>query len=343
MSTQLFSAAIAGSLPKPAWLSETNKLWPQWKAEGEELKQAKLDATLLWIKAQEDAGLDVIGDGEQSRQHFVHGFLEQVEGIDFDHKVKMGIRDNRYDAMVPQVISTLKLKGRVHAIEAQLLRAHTKKKIKFTLPGPMTIVDTVADKFYGDRVKMAMAFAELLNQEALALQADGVDIIQFDEPAFNVYMKDAADWGVKALERAAQGLTCTTAVHICYGYGIKANDDWKQTLGEEWRQYEQILPTLAKSSIKQVSLECYHSHVPPHLMALLAGKDVMVGVIDVASDVIETPEQIADTIGRAMEFVPKNRLIACTNCGLAPMDREVAVKKLQALGLGAALARERYK
>ena len=343
MSATFFNTAIAGSLPKPAWLSETNKLWPQWKAEGEELKQAKLDATLLWIKTQEDAGLDVIGDGEQSRQHFVHGFLEQVEGIDFDHKVKMGIRDNRYDAMVPQVISTLKLKGRVHALEAQLLRAHTKKKIKFTLPGPMTIVDTVADKFYGDRVKMAMAFAELLNQEALALQADGVDIIQFDEPAFNVYMKDAADWGVTALERAVQGLTCTTAVHICYGYGIKANDDWKQTLGEEWRQYEQILPALAKSSIKQVSLECYHSHVPPHLMALLEGKDVMVGVIDVASDVIETPEQIADTIGKAMEFVPKNRLIPCTNCGLAPMDREVAVKKLQALGLGAALARERYK
>ena len=343
MPTQLFNTAIAGSLPKPAWLSETNKLWPQWKAEGSELKQAKADATLLWIKAQEDAGLDVIGDGEQSRQHFVHGFLEQVEGIDFDHKVKMGIRDNRYDAMVPQVVSKLRLKGRVHANEAQLLRAHTSRKIKFTLPGPMTIVDTVADQFYGDKVNMAMAFAELLNEEALALQADGVDIIQFDEPAFNVYMKEAADWGVKALERAAQGLTCTTAVHICYGYGIKANDDWKKTLGEEWRQYEQILPALAKSSIQQVSLECYHSHVPPHLMALLEGKDVMVGVIDVASDVIETPEQIADTIGKAMQYVPKNRLIACTNCGLAPMDREVAVKKLQALAQGAALARERYK
>ncbi|MBC7610394.1 MAG: methionine synthase [Polaromonas sp.] len=343
MTTKFFNTAIAGSLPKPAWLSETNKLWPQWKAEGAELKQAKADATLLWIKAQEDAGLDVIGDGEQSRQHFVHGFLEQVEGIDFDHKVKMGIRNNRYDAMVPQVVSELKLKGRVHATEAQLLRAHTSKKIKFTLPGPMTIVDTVADQFYGDRVKMAMAFAELLNQEALALQADGVDIIQFDEPAFNVYMKEAADWGVKALEIAARGLTCTTAVHICYGYGIKANNDWKETLGEEWRQYEQVLPALAKSSIKQVSLECYHSHVPPHLMALLEGKDVMVGVIDVASDEIETPEQIADTIGKALQYVPKNRLIPCTNCGLAPMDREIAVKKLQALAQGAALARERYK
>jgi 5-methyltetrahydropteroyltriglutamate--homocysteine methyltransferase len=343
MTTQLFKTAIAGSLPKPAWLSETNKLWPQWKAEGEELRQAKADATLLWIKAQEDAGLDVIGDGEQSRQHFVHGFLEQVDGIDFDHKVKMGIRNNRYDAMVPQVVSTLKLKGRVHATEAQLLRAHTAKKIKFTLPGPMTIVDTVSDQFYGDKVKMAMAFAELLNQEALALQADGVDIIQFDEPAFNVYMKEAADWGVKALEVAARGLTCTTAVHICYGYGIKANDDWKKTLGDQWRQYEEVLPALAKSSIDQVSLECYHSHVPPHLMALLAGKDVMVGVIDVASDEIETPEQIADTIGKALEYVPKARLIPCTNCGLAPMSREIAIKKLHALGLGAALARERYK
>ena len=338
----MFEASIAGSLPKPAWLAETQKLWPQWKAAGDELRQAKADATLLWIKAQEDAGLDIVGDGEQSRQHFVHGFLEQVEGIDFDHKVKMGIRDNRYDAMVPQVVAPLRLKGRVHAFEAQLARAHTTRKLKFTLPGPMTIVDTVADRFYGDKVKMAFAFAELLNQEALALQADGVDIIQFDEPAFNVYMKDAADWGVQAVERAARGLSCTTAVHICYGYGIKANTDWKEKLGEEWRQYEQVFPALAKSSIDQVSLECYHSHVPPHLMKLLEGKDVMVGVIDVASDTIETPEQVADTIGQALQFVAKHRLFPCTNCGLAPMDREVALKKLQALGAGAELARRRY-
>ena len=205
------------------------------------------------------------------------------------------------------------------------------------------IVDTVADRFYGDKVKMAMAFAELLNQEALALQADGVDIVQFDEPAFNVYMEEAADWGVKALERAAQGLTCTTAVHICYGYGIQANIDWKNSLGHEWRQYEKVFPALAKSSIQQVSLECFHSHVPMDLMALLEGKDVMVGVIDVASDVVETPEEVADTIGRALQFVPKARIIPCTNCGLAPMSREVAEKKLQALAEGARIARERYR
>jgi len=335
----LFPTTIAGSLPKPSWLAETNKLWPRWRAEGAELDQAKLDATLLWIKAQEDAGIDVIGDGEQSRQHFVHGFLEQVEGIDFEHKVEMGIRNDRYKAQVPQVVSALKLKGRVHEREARFLRAHTKRRIKFTLPGPMTIVDTVADRFYGDRVKMAFAFAELLNQEALALQADGVDVIQFDEPAFNVYLDEAADWGVKALERAAQGLTCTTAVHICYGYGIQANIDWKKSLGEEWRQYEKVFPALAKSSIKQVSLECIHSHVPPELMALLEGKDVLVGVIDVANEAIETPEEVAETIGRALQFVPRQHLYACTNCGLAPMPREVAQAKLRALAEGAALAR----
>lgn len=338
----MFETTIAGSLPKPAWLAETNKLWPKWQAEGEALAQAKLDATLLWIKAQEDAGLDVIGDGEQSRQHFVHGFLEQVAGIDFEHKVEMGIRADRYKAMVPQVVAPLALKGRVHAAEARFLRAHTKKQIKFTLPGPMTIVDTVADRFYGDRVKMAFAFAELLNQEALALQAGGVDIVQFDEPAFNVYMADAATWGVQALERAAAGLTCTTAVHICYGYGIQANIDWKKTLGDQWRQYEQVFPALAASRIDQVSLECIHSHVPPELMALLKGKDVMVGVIDVASETVETPEEVADTIGRALQFVPKERLRPCTNCGLAPMPRAVAEAKLAALARGAALARERY-
>ena len=341
----MFETAIAGSLPKPEWLAETGKLWPEWKSSGAALDQAKDDATLLWLKVQEDAGIDIVGDGEQSRQHFVHGFLARVDGIDFEHKVKMGIRDNRYDAMVPQVVGPLKLTGRVHEREARLVRAHTKKRVKFTLPGPMTIVDTVADRFYGEgkegRIKLAFAFAELLNEEAKALAADGIDIVQFDEPAFNVYMADAADWGVAALERAAEGLQCTTAVHICYGYGIKANTDWKATLGEQWRQYEQVFPALARSSIDQVSLECFHSHVPPDLMRLLDGKDVMVGVIDVASDVIETPEQIAETRATASRFVARERLCPCTNCGLAPMRREVAEAKLAALGRGAALARAR--
>ena len=339
----MFETTTAGSLPKPAWLAETGKLWPAWRAEGDALVRAKRDATLLWLKEQEDAGIDIVSDGEQSRQHFVHGFLEFVEGIDFEHKVKMGIRNNRYEAMVPLVVGPLRLKGRVHQTEARLARAHTKKKLKITMPGPMTIVDTIADRHYGDKVKLAMAFAALLNQEARALEKDGVDVIQFDEPAFNVYMEDVKKWGIAALHRAIQGLRCTTCVHICYGYGIKANLDWKETLGSQWRQYEEIFPALAKSKVKQVSLECIHSKVPVDLLALLKGKEVLVGVIDVASDKVETAAEVADTIGRALKFVPKSKLFPCTNCGMAPMDREIALAKLKALAAGAALARKRYR
>jgi 5-methyltetrahydropteroyltriglutamate--homocysteine methyltransferase len=339
----LFKTTIAGSLPKPGWLAETGKLWPAWRAQGAELQRAKRDATLLWLKEQEDAGIDIVSDGEQSRQHFVHGFLELVEGIDFEHKVKMGIRDNRYDAMVPQVVGPLRLKGRVHQAEARVLRSHSKKEVKITLPGPMTIVDTVADRHYGDKSKLAMAFAELLNQEARALEKDGVDVIQFDEPAFNVYMEDVKKWGIAALHRAIQGLKCTTCVHICYGYGIQANIDWKHTLGSQWRQYEEIFPALAKSRIKQVSLECIHSKVPLELLKLLKGKDVLVGVIDVASDTVETPQEVEKTILQALRYVPANRLYPCTNCGMAPMDRDIALRKLQALGAGAALARKRLR
>jgi 5-methyltetrahydropteroyltriglutamate--homocysteine methyltransferase len=337
----MFETTVAGSLPKPAWLAETNKLWPQWKANGAELVAAKADATLLALKEQEDAGIDIVSDGEQSRQHFVHGFLERIEGIDFEHKVEMGIRADRYKAMVPTVTGPLRLKGRVHQTEARLARAHTKRKLKFTMPGPMTIVDTIADRHYGDKVKMAMAFAALLNEEARGLQADGVDTIQFDEPAFNVYMDEVKEWGVEALHRASEGLTCTTAVHICYGYGIKANTDWKATLGGEWRQYEETFPALAASRIKQVSIECKNSHVPIDLIGLLKGKDILLGVIDVANDTVETPEEVVATITEAMKHVPKERIFPCTNCGMAPMRRDIAMAKLAALGAGAKLARER--
>ncbi|WP_431203910.1 methionine synthase [Bradyrhizobium betae] len=337
----LFPTTIAGSLPKPEWLAEPNMLWAPWKSEGDALLRAKRDATMLAVKIQEDAGIDIVTEGEQARQHFVHGFLEKVEGIDFAHKVEMGIRKDRYKAMVPQVVAPLRLKGRVHAEEARVARTHTKKKLKFTLPGPMTIIDTISDSYYGDRVKMAFAFAELLNEEAKALQADGVDLVQFDEPAFNVYMDEVNDWGIKALERAAEGLTCTTAVHICYGYGIKANTDWKETLGSQWRQYEQIFPAIDASPIQQVAIECRNSKVPLDLLALLKNKIVQAGVIDVASDEVETAEDVVKVIDAVSKFVPKSNIIATTNCGMAPMRRDIAEAKLMALGAGAALAREK--
>ena len=339
----LFPTTIAASLPKPAWLAVPNKLWAPWCLEGEDLASAKDDATLLAIKIQEDAGIDIVSDGEQSRQHFVHGFLEAVEGIDFNKRVEMGIRNDRYKAMCPTVVGPLRLRARVHAREARLARAHTEKKLKFTLPGPMTIVDTIVDAHYGDRVKMAMAFAALLNEEARGLAADGVDVIQFDEPAFNVYMDEVNDWGIKALERAAEGLTCTTAVHICYGYGIKPNTDWKQTLGAQWRQYEQIFPAIDKSSIQQVAIECRNSKVPLELLALLPGKVVQAGVIDVASDVVETAEDVVKVIDNVSKFVAKSNIIATTNCGMAPMRRDIAEAKLMALGAGTKLARQQLR
>jgi 5-methyltetrahydropteroyltriglutamate--homocysteine methyltransferase len=340
----LFPTTIAGSLPKPHWLAEPEKLWPKWRDDDAALRAAaKQDATLLWLKEQEDAGIDIVTDGEQSRIHFVHGFLEHVGGIDWAKKTKMGIRDNRYVVDVPTVTGALSRKTSVHSSEAAFARKHTTRQLKFTLPGPMTICDTIADAHYGRRADMAMAFAELLNDEARELEAAGADVIQFDEPAFNVFMKDVVDWGTAALDRATQGLSCRTAVHICYGYGIDANTKWKETLGSEWRQYEAIFPAIDKSRIQQVSLECAGSKVPISLIRHLANKTILVGAIDVATTRIETAEQVAATLQSALEHADAARIHACTNCGMAPLPRDVARGKLQALGAGAALMRKRVR
>ena len=336
----MLNTTVAGSLPKPLWLAEPEKLWPAWKLKGAELAAGKIDATILAVKLQEDAGIDIVSDGEQARVHFVHGFLANLDGIDFARRQTIGIRADRYKAEVPTVIGPIRRKGSVHRAEASAARSHTKRKLKFTLPGPMTIVDTIADEHYRDRAALAHAFAAALNEEAHELAALGVDVVQFDEPAFNVYMRDVQDWGVAALERAAQGLKCTTAVHICYGYGIKANTDWKATLGESWRQYEETFPALAASRIDQVSLECRNSRVPLELIGLLKGKDVLVGCIDVASNIVETPEEVAATIRAALAYVPAERLYPCTNCGMAPMAAPIAYAKLTALAAGAEMARK---
>lgn len=338
----LFPPTVAGSLPKPGWLAETEKLWPKWLLEGDELDQAKRDAALIWIKLQEGTSIATVSDGEQFRTHFVHGFLESVKGIDWDLKTKMGIRNNRYVVDVPTVTGVPKRSRPVHRDEAAFCRKHTKNGLKFTLPGPMTICDTLADGHYGRRADMAMAFAEILNEEALELEAAGCDVIQFDEPAFNVFMDDVQEWGIAALERAAQGLKCKTAVHICYGYGIEANIEWKKTLGDEWRQYEQIFPAINASRIDQVSLECANSHVPISLIELLVDKEILVGAIDVASAEVETPEQVAAVIESALGHADAERIQPCTNCGLAPLSRAVAEGKLMALGAGAELARKRF-
>jgi 5-methyltetrahydropteroyltriglutamate--homocysteine methyltransferase len=269
----------------------------------------------------------------------VHGFLERIEGIDFTRRVTIGIRADRYKAEVPMVTAPVARRRPIHLDEVRWARAHTDRTLKFTIPGPMTIVDTLADAHYRDRRRLALEFARIVNEEARELVAAGLDVLQLDEPAFNVYMDDVAAWGIEALHRAIDGLSCTTAVHICYGYGIKANIDWKQTLGHEWRQYEQTFPLLAKSRIDQVSLECANSRVPLALLGLLAGKDVLVGCIDVATPTVESPEDVAATIRRAMAYVPPERLYPCTNCGMVPLPRDVARAKLRALGAGSRMVR----
>jgi len=334
----LLATTIAGSLPKPAWLAEPKALWAPWKLEGEALEQGKRDAVRLALFDQEHAGIDIVTDGEQTRRHFVTTFIEGLEGVDFANRKTVRIR-NRYDADVPMVTGPVARRRPIYVDDARFLRAETTRRVKYTLPGPMTMVDTLYDGHYKSREKLAWAFAEILNAEAREIAAAGVDVIQFDEPAFNVYFDEVRDWGVAALERAAAGLSCTTAVHICYGYGIKANNDWKQTLGSEWRQYEQTFPLLAKSQIRQVSLECANSRVPIDLIGLLAGKDVLVGAIDVASDRVETPADVAATLRQALRFVPAERLYPCTNCGMVPLARDVARGKLRALAAGAAIVR----
>ena len=337
----LFPTTIAGSLPKPGWLALPDQLWAPWKLEGAALAEAKRDAVRLALFDQEHAGIDIVTDGEQTRRHFVTTLIESLDGVDFEHKKVVRIRD-RYDAAVPVVVGPVARRGPVFAEDAAFLRAETTRTVKYTLPGPMTMVDTLFDAHYKSREKLAFAFADILNAEARAIEAAGVDVIQFDEPAFNVYFDEVRAWGVAALERAAAGLACRTAVHICYGYGIKANIEWKKSLGGEWRQYEQTFPLLARSRIDQVSLECANSRVPLALLGLLEGKDVLVGAIDVASDRIETPEDVATVIRAALRFVPAARLYPCTNCGMVPLTRDVAKGKLGALAAGAALARREH-
>jgi 5-methyltetrahydropteroyltriglutamate--homocysteine methyltransferase len=335
----MLATTIAGSLPKPAWLAAPRTLWAPWLLDGPALDEGKRDAVVLALRDQEDAGIDIVTDGEQTRRHFVWGFVEQLEGIDFSRMVTIGIRADRYRAEVPTVVAPVRRRRSIHSDEVRFARAQSRRPLKWTMPGPMTIVDTIHDAHYGSRARLGLELARLINEEARELEALGVDMIQLDEPAFNVYMDEVRDWGIEALDHAVEGLACRTAVHICYGYGIKANVDWKKTLGGEWRQYEQTFPLLARSRIGGVSLECANSRVPIALCGLLGDKDVLVGAIDVATEEVETPAQVAAVIRAAMEHVAPARLYPCTNCGMVPLPREVARAKLRALGAGAALVR----
>ncbi|MCB2383228.1 methionine synthase [Shewanella baltica] len=339
LNQTLLPTSTAGSLPKPVWLAEPQTLWSPWKLQGEELIAGKHDALRLSLQDQLHAGIDIVSDGEQTRQHFVTTFIEHLNGVDFSKRKTVKIRD-RYDASVPTVVGPVSRQKSVFVEDAKFLRKQTTQPIKWALPGPMTMIDTLYDDHYKSREKLAWEFAKILNEEAKELEAAGVDIIQFDEPAFNVFFDEVNEWGIACLERAIEGLKCETAVHICYGYGIKANTDWKKTLGSEWRQYEEAFPKLQKSNIDIISLECHNSHVPMELLELIRGKKVMVGAIDVATDTIETAEEVADTLRKALKFVDADKLYPCTNCGMTPLSHQVARGKLNALSAGAEIVRK---
>lgn len=336
---KLLPTSTAGSLPKPTWLAQPETLWSPWKLQGQELTDGKHDALRVSLQEQQQSEIDIVSDGEQTRQHFVTTFIEHLSGVDFENRKTVTIR-NRYEASVPTVVGPVSRQKSVFVEDAKFLREQTDKPIKWALPGPMTMIDTLYDDHYKSREKLAWEFAKILNEEAKELEAAGVDIIQFDEPAFNVFFDDVNEWGIAALERAIEGLKCETAVHICYGYGIKANTDWKKTLGNEWRQYEEVFPKLQQSNIDIISLECHNSRVPIELLELVRGKKVMVGAIDVATDTIETPEEVAATLRKALQFVDADKLYPCTNCGMAPLSRDVARGKLSALSAGAEIIRQ---
>ncbi|WP_332401707.1 methionine synthase [Vibrio metschnikovii] len=336
--TKLLPTSTAGSLPKPTWLAQPEVLWSPWKLAQQELIDGKYDALRIALHEQLISGVDIVSDGEQTRQHFVTTFIEHLHGVDFENRQTVKIRD-RYDASVPSVVGPVSRQKSVFVEDAKFLRSQTDKPIKWALPGPLTMVDTLYDDYYQSRKELAFEFAKILNEEAKELEAAGVDIIQFDEPAFNVFFDEVNDWGIEVLERAIDGLRCETAVHICYGYGIKANTDWKKTLGSEWRQYEEVFPKLQQSNIDIISLECHNSHVPMELLELVRGKKVMVGAIDVATNHIETPEAVAATLRNALKYVDADKLYPCTNCGMAPLSRSVARAKLHSLSAGAEIVR----
>jgi 5-methyltetrahydropteroyltriglutamate--homocysteine methyltransferase len=337
----MLETSIVGSLPKPSWLAQPNVLWAPWRVSGEELREAQQDAVRLAILDQEEAGLDVVTDGEVTRRHYIWGFLAGLTGIDTEHLAQKRTRGGRYSETteVARIVGPIEHRTPVFVEGCRLSRALTRRRLKVTLPGPMTIADSVADEYYqADQKTLAMRFAKILNAEARALVEAGADVIQIDEPCFNVYVDEVQAWGLDALEQCLEGVTATKGVHICYGYGTPLVIAWKSK-NTDWGHYGVTLPLLARSSIDQVSVECAASGVDLAVLRELAGKDVLLGVIDVGTNDVESPDVVAGRIRQGLEHVPPGRLMPCTDCGLVPRSRSAARGKMRALAAGAAIVR----
>jgi 5-methyltetrahydropteroyltriglutamate--homocysteine methyltransferase len=337
----MLRTTIVGSLPKPTWLAEPATLFAPWRLESEHLAEGQDDAVRLALVDQAAAGIDIVTDGEQRRRHYIWGFLAGLTGIDTEHLGSKLARGGRYaqQTAVARIVGDVTRPGPVLVDAIRFARAATERRLKVTLPGPMTIVDSLLDEHYHtDEHALAMRFAAILNAEARALAEAGADVVQFDEPCFNIYLDKVQDWGIEALERCIDGVAARKAVHICYGYGVPGVLAWK-TQNRDWGHYGVTLPLLAKSGIDQVSVECAASGVDVSVLATLQRKDVLVGVIDVGTEEVESPELVAERIRRVLPFVPPDRLYPCTDCGLVPRSREAARGKLRSLAAGAAIVR----
>ena len=337
----MLDTSIVGSLPKPAWLAQPNMLRAPWRLSGAELAEAQRDAIRLAILEQEEAGLDVVTDGEVCRRHYIWGFLAGLTGVDTEQLARRRSRGGRYadTTDVARIVGPVERTASVFVDVCRIARSFTTRRLKVTLPGPMTVADSVADEYYGeDQKTLAMRFAAILNTEARALAVAGADVIQFDEPCFNIYLDDVQAWGMEALERCMDGVRATRAVHICYGYGTPLVIAWKSK-NTDWGHYGMTLPLLARSSVDQISVECAASGVDLAVLRELGDKDVLLGAIDVGTDEVETPEIVASRIRRALEHVPVEHLKPCTECGLVPRTREAARGKMRALAAGASLVR----
>ena len=336
----MLQTMIVGSLPRPTWLVPPHRMYVSWQLDEAGRAEGCDDAVVLAVADQERAGLHILTDGEQRRRHYIWGFCEGLSGLDFSRLVKIETRGNRYGVQLDaaRVVGSIRRPTAILVDALRFLKQQTSKPVKVTLPGPMTTADTLADEHYGGRRTLAAEIAKVLNEEALELAENGCDIVQFDEPCFNIYLDAVEDWGIRALEAAAKGVRAKIAVHICYGYGIPVVLEWKSR-NTDWSHYGRTLPLLRTSTIDMISVECAASGVDPSVLALARGKDLMVGVVDVGTEEVETPQTVAARIRAALQYVEPQHLYPCTDCGMIPRSRTAARGKMKALADGAWLVR----
>jgi len=338
----MFPTTIVGSYPQPDWLIDRQKLagrFPPrvrakelWRVADPYLQQAQDDATVLAIRAQEDAGLDIVSDGEIRRESYSNRFATALEGVDLDNP-GTALDRSGHPNPVPRIIGKIRRKHAVEVEDLNFLKRHTTRKVKITVPGPFTMLQQAQNDFYKNEEEAALDYAAAVNEEIRDLFAAGADVVQIDEPYMQARPEKARQYGLKALDRALEGIQGTTAVHICFGYAAVIH---ARPSGYSF------LPELSQCSCKQVSIETAQSNLDCKVLEQLEGKHVMVGCLDLSDMNVETPEVIADRIRRALPFISPERVILAPDCGMKYLPREVADGKLRSMVKAAEILRKEY-